>query len=44
MAVRYPDFINNWTLEDKKRVLDEYNAERRRKYLKIVTGRSFSTI
>ena len=37
IAVRYPDFINNWTIEDKKRVLDEYNAERRRKYLKIVT-------
>jgi arylsulfatase A len=37
MAIRYPDFINNWTLEDKKKVLDEYNAERRRKYLNIVT-------
>lgn len=37
MAIRYPEDVENMTLEERKRVLDEWNTERRRKHLRIVT-------
>lgn len=37
MAVRYPDHIANMSMEERKRVLDEWNADRRRKHIEIVT-------
>ena len=37
IAIRYPDFIKNMSLDERKNILDTYNNERRRKYLNIVT-------
>jgi arylsulfatase A-like enzyme len=37
MAVRYPEEMENMSDEERKRVLEEWNAERRRKHLRIVT-------
>lgn len=37
MAIRYPEEVENMSLEERTRVLEEWNAERRRKHLNIVT-------
>jgi len=37
MAIRYPDAVENMTLEERTQVLYEWNAERRRKHLNTVT-------
>jgi arylsulfatase A-like enzyme len=37
LALRYPDKIENMTAEERKAALDEWNAERIRKHLRIVT-------
>jgi arylsulfatase A-like enzyme len=37
LAVRYPEHIENMTPEERARVLEEWNAERHRKHLRIVT-------
>jgi arylsulfatase A-like enzyme len=37
LAVRYPEAVENMSPEERKRVLEEWNAERRRKHLRIVT-------
>lgn len=37
MAIRYPEAVEEMTLEERQKVLDEWNAERRRKHLRIVT-------
>jgi arylsulfatase A-like enzyme len=37
MAIRYPAAVENMTMEERQKVLDEWNAERRRKHLRIVT-------
>lgn len=37
MALRYPDEVENMSAAERKKVLDEWNAERRRKHLNIVT-------
>lgn len=37
LAVRYPPDIENMTPEERKATLEEWNAERRRKHLRIVT-------
>lgn len=37
LAVRYPAELENMTMEERERVLEEWNAERRRKHLRIVT-------
>lgn len=37
LAVRYPENVENMTIEERKKVLDEWNAERRRKHMRIVT-------
>jgi arylsulfatase A-like enzyme len=37
MAIRYPAALENMTLDERQKVLDEWNAERRRKHLRIVT-------
>ena len=37
IALRYPDAVENMTDEERKAALDEWNAERRRKHLNIVT-------
>ena len=37
MAIRYPEAVENMSMEERKRVLEEWNAERRRKHLRIVT-------
>jgi len=37
LAVRYPESIQNMTPAERKQVLEEWNAERRRKHLRIVT-------
>ena len=37
LALRYPDKIENMTAEERQATLDEWNAERVRKHLRIVT-------
>lgn len=37
MAIRYPEEIENMTLAERTQALEEWNAERRRKHLRIVT-------
>ncbi len=37
MAIRYPEDVEKMSMDERKRVLDEWNAERRRKHLRIVT-------
>ena len=37
MAIRYPKQVENMSLAERKKVLDEWNAERRRRHLRIVT-------
>ncbi|MCF7848917.1 MAG: sulfatase-like hydrolase/transferase [Kiritimatiellales bacterium] len=37
MALRYPEPMENMSLEERKRVLEEWNANRRRRHLEIVT-------
>ena len=37
MAIRYPEEVAGMTLEERKKVLDEWNAERRRRHRPIVT-------
>lgn len=37
MAIRYPKHIEEMTPEEREKVLQEWNAERRRKHLRIVT-------
>jgi arylsulfatase A-like enzyme len=37
LAVRYPEELQRMSLEERTRVLEEWNAERRRKHLRIVT-------
>ena len=37
LAVRYPENIANMSREERKAVLEEWNAERRRKHIAIVT-------
>ncbi|MDA8736377.1 sulfatase-like hydrolase/transferase [Opitutales bacterium] len=37
MAIRYPDAVENMTLAERTQVLNEWNAERRRKHLNTVT-------
>ncbi|QHI69091.1 sulfatase family protein [Tichowtungia aerotolerans] len=37
LAVRYPDNLENMGPEERKALLDEWNAERTRKHLRIVT-------
>ncbi|VGO19257.1 sulfatase family protein [Pontiella sulfatireligans] len=37
MAIRYPEDLENMSMDERKRVLDEWNAERVRKHLRTVT-------
>lgn len=37
LAVRYPESLANMSPEERKKVLEEWNAERKRKHLRIVT-------
>ena len=37
LAVRYPEHLSTMSDVERKRVLDEWNAERHRKHLEIVT-------
>ncbi len=37
MEIRYPDEVANMTLEERKKLLDEWNADRLRKHMEIVT-------
>jgi arylsulfatase A-like enzyme len=37
MAIRYPAAVENMSAEERQKVLDEWNAERKRKHLRIVT-------
>jgi arylsulfatase A-like enzyme len=37
MAIRYPEAMENMSPAERSRVLEEWNAERRRKHLRIVT-------
>lgn len=37
LALRYPEKLETMTLEERKAVLDDWNAERKRKHLRIVT-------
>ena len=37
LAIRYPQQYENMTLEERTRLLDEWNKERRRKHIEIVT-------
>jgi len=37
MAIRYPEELENMSDAERKRVLEEWNAERHRKHLRIVT-------
>ncbi len=37
LAVRYPEHVSTMTPEEREKVLEDWNAERRRKHLRIVT-------
>jgi arylsulfatase A-like enzyme len=37
MEIRYPDAVTNMTLEERKKMLDDWNANRIRKHMEIVT-------
>ncbi|WP_197231245.1 sulfatase family protein [Novipirellula artificiosorum] len=37
MAIRYPEHIENMTRDQRERLLNKWNAERRRRHLEIVT-------
>jgi len=37
IALRYPEKIENMTFEERKQVLEKWNADRRRRHLEIVT-------
>jgi arylsulfatase A-like enzyme len=37
MAIRYPEEVENMSMDERKKVLEEWNAERHRKHLRIVT-------
>lgn len=37
MAIRYPEAIEKMTMDERAKALEEWNAERRRKHLNIVT-------
>jgi arylsulfatase A-like enzyme len=37
MAIRYPEKIENMSLDERKAVLEKWNAERRRRHMRIVT-------